>query len=108
MGNLVIYPETNPLPRNLFSCGQSKQAVSLYNTNYMNRVDKTGIVLNYGQVPLVKSKYMNFFNKEENVYGENTIVAIGCYGGYNVEDAILINKGSVDRGLFRTTYLFSV
>ena len=104
MGNLVIYPETNPLPRNLFSCGQSKQAVSLYNTNYMNRVDKTGIVLNYGQVPLVKSKYMNYFNKEENIYGENTIVAIGCYGGYNVEDAILINKGSVDRGLFRTTY----
>ena len=104
MGNLVIYPETNPLPRNLFSCGQSKQAVSLYHTNYVNRVDKTGIVLNYGQTPLVKTRYLDYFNKEENVYGENTIVAIGCYGGYNVEDAILINKGSVDRGLFRTTY----
>ena len=35
---------------------------------------------------------------------ENVIVAIGVYGGYNVEDSILFNKGSVDRGLFRTTY----
>ena len=103
MGNLVIYPETNPLPRNLFSCGQSKQAVSLYHTNYFNRVDKTGIVLNYGQSPLVKTKYMEHFS-EDNCYGVNTIVAIGCYGGYNVEDAILINEGSIQRGLFRTTY----
>ena len=103
MGNLVIYPETNPLPRNLFSCGQSKQAVSVYSTNYVNRVDKTGIVLNYGQSPLVKTKYQEFY-KDENCYGVNTIVAIGCYGGYNVEDAILVNKGAIDRGLFRTTY----
>ena len=107
MGNLVIYPETNPLPRNLFSCGQSKQAVSVYSTNFNNRVDKTGIVLNYGQIPLVKTRYLDYFHKEEMSYGVNTIVAIGCYGGYNVEDAILINKGAVDRGLFRTTY-FSV
>ena len=103
MGNLVIYPETNPLPRNLFSCGQSKQAVSIYSTNFVNRLDKTGIVLNYGQTPLVKTRYQEFY-KNENCYGTNTIVAIGSYGGYNVEDAILINEGSVHRGLFRTTY----
>uniref|UniRef100_A0A6C0BTL6 DNA-directed RNA polymerase n=1 Tax=viral metagenome TaxID=1070528 RepID=A0A6C0BTL6_9ZZZZ len=103
MGNLVIYPETNPLPRNLFSCGQSKQAVSMYSTNFNNRVDKTGLVLNYGQSPLVRTKYQEYY-KSENCYGTNTIVAIGCYGGYNVEDAILVNEGSLHRGLFRTTY----
>ena len=62
------------------------------------------VVLNYGQVPLVKSKYLNYLNKEEMPYGVNAIVAIMSYTGYNVEDAILVNKGSLDRGLFRTTY----
>ena len=108
MGNQVIYPENNPPTRNLFSCGQSKQAVSLYHSNYQNRFDKTGIVLNYGQVPLVKSRYLEYIQRENQPYGENAIVAIMCYGGYNVEDAILINKGAVDRGLFRTTYFSCV
>tara|TARA_Y100000816_G_scaffold69053_1_gene46198 strand:- start:18956 stop:23473 length:4518 start_codon:yes stop_codon:yes gene_type:complete len=104
MGNSVIFPETNPAPRNVFSCGQSRQAVSVYHTNYHNRIDKMGVVLNYGQIPLVKSRYLKYINNEEIPYGVNTIVAIMSYTGYNVEDAILINKASVDRGLFRTTY----
>jgi len=104
MGNLVIFPEHNQLPRNLFSCGQSKQACSHFHSNYQHRFDKSSNVLHYGQTPLVKSRYLNLFNNEEHPYGVNTIVAIACYNGYNVEDAILINKGAVDRGLFRTTY----
>ena len=40
MGNQIVFPENNQLPRDLFSCGQSKQAVSLYHTNYQNRIDK--------------------------------------------------------------------
>ena len=104
MGNQIIYPENNQLPRNLFSCGQSKQAASWYHTNFQNRIDKMGLVLNYGQIPLVKSRYLHYINKETQPYGENPIVAIMCYGGYNVEDSILFNKGSIDRGMFRTTY----
>jgi DNA-directed RNA polymerase II subunit RPB2 len=104
MGNLIIYPENNPLPRNSFSCGQSKQAVSIYHTNFQSRIDKMGVILNYGQVPLLKSRYLEYINGEEMPYGVNTIVAIMSYSGYNVEDAILINAGSVARGLFRTTY----
>ena len=105
MGNQIVYPENNPIARNAFSCGQSKQAVSLYHSNYQMRIDKMGVVLNYGQVPLIKSRYMTYINKEQQPYGINTIVAIMSYTGYNVEDAILINQGSVNRGLFRTTYL---
>jgi len=104
MGNQIVFPENNQLPRNLFSCGQSKQAVSLYHSNYQFRIDKMGVVLNGGQLPLVKSRYMQYINNEEHPYGENPIVAIMCYGGYNVEDAILFNEGSVNRGMFRTTY----
>jgi len=104
MGNHVVFPEHNQLPRNLFSCGQSKQACSLYHSNFKNRVDKSGIVLNYGETPLVKSKYIQLINNEEHAYGNNTIVAIMAHSGYNVEDAILVNEGSIKRGLFNTTY----
>ena len=104
MGNMVILPENNQLPRDLFSCGQSKQAVSIYHSNFHNRIDKMGIVLNYGQIPLVKSRYLDYVTKEQHPYGENAIVAIMSYNGYNVEDALIFNEGSIKRGLFRTTY----
>jgi len=107
MGNLIIYPEHNPVTRNSFSCGQSKQAVSVYHSNYQMRIDKMGVILNYGQTPLIKSRYLEYVNQEEQPYGVNAIVAIMCYTGYNVEDAILINEGAVHRGIFRTTYYSS-
>jgi hypothetical protein len=104
MCNLINFPENNPATRNSFSCGQSKQAVSMYHTNHQVRMDKTAVVLVSGQVPLVKSRYLKHINNEENSYGENAIVAVMCYTGYNVEDAILVNEGALKRGLFRTTY----
>ena len=100
LGNQVIFPEHNPPSRNLFSCGQAKQGVSMYHTNYQNRVDKTSLVLNYGQIPLIKSRYLKYINNNEQPYGVNAIVAIMSTNGYNVEDAILINEGSIRRDCF--------
>ena len=107
LSNQTIFADHNPLSRNLFSCGQAKQASSLYHSNYQMRMDKMGLVLNYGQTPIVKSRYLKYVNNEEHPSGVNTIVAIMAYTGYNVEDAILVNRGAIDRGLFRTTYLTS-
>jgi len=104
MCNQIIFPEHNPPTRNAFSCGQTRQAVSMYHTNYTMRMDKTAVVLHYGQIPFVKSRFMEYINNEENPYGINAIVAIMCYTGYNVEDAILINEGSLKRGIFNNTY----
>ena len=104
MGNMIIYPEHNPYARNAFSCGQSRQAVSTYHTNHQMRIDKMGVVLNNGQIPLIKSRYLKYVNDEKSPYGVNAIVAIMSMTGYNVEDAILINEGSVNRGIFNTTY----
>jgi len=70
----------------------------------MNRIDKMGVILNNGQIPLVKSRYLKHIYNEEHPYGINAIVAIGCYGSYNVEDSILFNEGSIKRGMFNTTY----
>ena len=104
MCNLISFPENNPATRNSFSCNQSAQAVAMYHTNYQVRMDKAAVVLNNAQVPVVKTRYMQYINGEENCYGENAIVAIMCYTGYNVEDAMLINESALERGLFRTTY----
>jgi DNA-directed RNA polymerase II subunit RPB2 len=104
MGNSITFPESNQFPRDCFSCSQSRQAVSDYHSNYQMRMDKMGVVLNYGQTPLIKSRYLEYINREEQPYGVNAIVAIMSYTGYNVEDAILINEASIERGLFRTTY----
>ena len=76
MGNQVVFPENNQLPRDLFACGQAKQAVSLYSTNFFSRIDKMGVMLNYGQIPLVKSRYLKHINNEEHPCGENVIVAV--------------------------------
>ena len=105
MGNQVILPENNQLPRNLFACGQAKQGVSMYHSNYHNRIDKMGVLLNYGQLPILKSRLLKYINNEQHPCGENVMVAIMCYSSYNVEDAILINRSALDRGLFQTTYL---
>jgi DNA-directed RNA polymerase II subunit RPB2 len=104
MGNQIVLPENNQLPRDVFACGQAKQAISVYHTNFQSRMDKMGVVLNNGQIPIVKSRYLEYINNEEHPCGSNTIVAIMSWNGYNVEDSILFNEGSLKRGLFRTTY----
>ncbi len=104
MGNQIILPEHNQGPRNIFSCGQSKQALSMFHTNYQNRMDTMSVVLHYGQLPIVKSRYLKYINNEQHPYGINAMIAIMCYSGYNVEDAVIINKAAIDRGLFNITY----
>lgn len=105
MCNLIPFPENSPPVRNSFSCGQSKQAVSLYSTQFQNRMDKTALILNYGEIPLLKTRYLDFICHEENPYGVNAIVAIMAHTGYNMEDSIIINEGAIKRGLFQTTYM---
>jgi len=104
MGNQVVFPENSALARNDYSCIQGRQAISIYHSNFLHRIDTTGVVINYGQKPLVKSRYTKFINNEEHPYGENAIIAIMAHTGYNVEDSILINESAVKRGLFNITY----
>ncbi len=79
-----------------------KQALGLYSANYLCRVDSDVSILHYPQKPIVRS----FVYDTLNIYpaGQNLVVAVMTYEGYNTEDAIILNKGSVDRGLGRSTY----
>jgi len=104
MGNQIAFVENNQFPRDAFGCGQAKQTASVFHTNFFSRIDKMSMVINNGQIPLVKSRLLEYINNEEHPNGENAIVAIACYNGYNVEDSILFNEASVKRGLFNITY----
>ena len=104
LSNLSAFPHHNSPDNILASIRFSQKAASLYSTNYNMRVDETpATVLHQGQKQLVKSRYAEYLNVEENVYGENVIVAIASYNGYNAEHGVIVSEGSVKRGLFRTS-----
>jgi DNA-directed RNA polymerase beta subunit len=85
------------------NCAMGKQAMGVYATNYDKRMDKTAYVLNYPTRPLVDTRLMNFIHLNNIPSGCQIHVAIMTHTGYNQEDSVLINKGSLDRGLFMAT-----
>lgn len=103
LASCIPFPEHNQSPRNTYQCAQGKQAMGVYVTNYENRMDKTAYVLNYPSRPLVDTRIMNMIQLNKIPSGCNVIVAIMTHTGYNQEDSLLFNKGSIDRGLFMTT-----
>lgn len=107
MGMLIPYPEHSQAPRNQYSCHQSKQGLGIYVSNFRKRMDHANHVLHYPQRSLASSRFLHYINRERLNYGTNVLVAIMCYGGYNIEDAILFNKQSIARGLFHSSYYFT-
>lgn len=107
MGMLIPFPEHSQAPRNQYSCHQAKQALGLYVSSFRKRLDHANHILHYPERALTGSRYMRYINNEKLNYGTNAIVAIMCYGGFNIEDSILINKGAVRRGLFQSSYYFT-
>ena len=85
------------------NCAMVKQAIGVYAINYDNRMDKSGYILNYPSRPLVDTRLMNFIQLNRIPSGCQIHVAIASFTGYNQEDSILINKGSIDRGMFSAT-----
>ena len=85
------------------NCAQAKQAMGVYATNFNERMDKTAYVLSYPTRPLVDTRVMNIIKLHENPSGCNINVAIMTHTGYNQEDSLLVNKGSIDRGLLQIT-----
>jgi len=103
LASCIPYPEHNQAPRNTYQCAMGKQAMGVYATNYDQRMDKTAYVLNYPSRPLVDTRLMNFIKLNKIPSGTQIHVAIMTHTGYNQEDSVLVNKGSIDRGLFLAT-----
>ena len=103
LSSCIPFPEHNQSPRVVYQCAQGKQAMGIYATNYYERMDKTAYILNYPTRPMVDTRIMDMIQINKIPSGTNVIVAIMTHTGYNQEDSLLFNKGSIDRGLFVTT-----
>jgi len=101
---LVPFGNFNQSSRLIIGSKNQKQALGFYAANYHIRMDMDANILHYSQFPIVKTKLHDVTNYNEHPSGQNMIVAIMCYDGYNMEDGVILNKGSVDRGLARSTY----
>ena len=100
----IPFPEHSQYPRNVFSSQQTKAAVGMFSSAYNTRFDTFAHILNYPQKPIVTTRFKKYTDVDKLPYGGNAIVAIASYGGYNQEDAVIINKTSVERGLFNSLY----
>ncbi len=107
--NLVPYSDHNPAPRSVFSIAQQKQAASWFHTNYQKRFDTMAMLATYPQKPLSQTWiYHEVMGRGGCLpYGENALVAITIYGGHNQEDSVIMNGGSLKRGMYRTMYYHS-
>jgi DNA-directed RNA polymerase subunit B' len=104
--SLVPYAAYGPGMRNLMAAKNQKHALGFYAANFPLRIDTDVNLLHYSQVPVVKSVTHDLYHDEKHPAGQNMIVAVMSYGGYNMEDAIIINKSAIDRGLGRSTYFY--
>ena len=104
MASSIPFPDHNQSPRNTYQSAMGKQAVGLFSRNYAKRIDKNGYILCSPMRPLVETRMMRILKAQDMPSGNNIMVAIMCYSGYNQEDSVILNRGAVKRGLFRSLY----
>lgn len=102
--SLVPYANFNQSTRLNAGSKNQKQALGYYATNFAVRMDMDVNLLHYPQIPIVNTIMHEISNYDKHPAGQNVVLAIMSYQGYNMEDAIVINQGSIDLGLGRSTY----
>ena len=102
--SIIPYPEHNQSPRNSYEAAMAKQALGINVTNFLHRVDSRSHILHHPQTPLIKTKPMDIIGYDLRPSGQNCVVAIISFEGYNMEDALIFNKASIERGLGRSTF----
>ena len=104
VAGLIPYPHHNQSPRNTYQCAMGKQAMGAIAYNEFMRTDTLLLTLVYPQKPMVKSRTIDLIGWENLPAGHNASVAVMSYSGYDIEDAIVMNRASLDRGFGRCGY----
>lgn len=103
LAGLIPYSNHNQSPRNTYQCAMGKQGVGVTGYNQQIRFDTLQLQMIYPQRPLVDTKTSGMLHFDELPAGENAVIAIMSYTGYDVEDALVLNKASIDRGFMRAS-----
>merc|ERR1712243_192909 len=93
----IPFADLNQSPRNMYQCQMAKQSMGINTDLFRN--DKY-FSMSYLQKPLVKTKIHDLYSFDDYPIGINSIVAVISYTGYDMEDAMIINKSAVERGMF--------
>ncbi|KZV72284.1 beta and beta-prime subunits of DNA dependent RNA-polymerase [Peniophora sp. CONT] len=105
VAGLIPYPHHNQSPRNTYQCAMGKQAIGAIGYNQFDRIDTLLYLSVYPQQPMVKSKTIELIGYDKLPAGQNATVAVMSYSGYDIEDALILNKASLDRGYGRCQVL---
>lgn len=102
--SLLPFAQHNRGDRVNFGAKMVGQAVGIYQSNYLVRTDTKSNVLVYPQLPLVETITVDTSGLAQHPAGHNVVIAVMTYHGYNMEDSIVFNKASIERGLFRSVF----
>ncbi|SLM39887.1 dna-directed rna polymerase iii subunit rpc2 [Lasallia pustulata] len=101
VAGLIPYPHHNQSPRNTYQCAMGKQAIGAIAQNQFLRIDTLLYLMVYPQKPMVKTRTIELIKYDKLPAGQNATVAVMSYSGYDIEDALVLNKASCDRGFGR-------
>lgn len=98
IASLTPFSNHNQSPRNMYQCQMLKQTMAIPYLNHVHRTDNKVYRITYPQVPIVRTSMFSRTNFDTKPNGTNAVVAVISHSGYDMEDALIINKQSYERG----------